>query len=83
MGGGKFLTHFCLNVIFIHKVWNVYMKPDYKEKVLSNFEAMDRRLFILTEMLEGKRPSSDKEAKFHVSELVRLVENSRIIIDVS
>jgi hypothetical protein len=59
------------------------MKPDYKEKVLSNFEAMDRRLFILTEMLEGKRPSSDKEAKFHVSELVRLVENSRIIIDVS
>jgi hypothetical protein len=59
------------------------MKPDYKEKVLSNFESMEKRLTILTEMMEGKRPASDKEAKLHIVELGRLVDNSRTIVDIS
>jgi hypothetical protein len=59
------------------------MKPDYKEKVLSNFESVEKRLTILTEMLEGRRPSSDKEAKFHLTEIERLIENSRTIVDIS
>jgi hypothetical protein len=59
------------------------MKPDYKEKVLSNFESMDKRLTILTEMLERKRPSTDKEAKAHIAEIGRLVDNSRTIVDIS
>lgn len=59
------------------------MKPDYKEKVLSNFEAMEKRLTILTEMMEGKRPASDKEVRFHVAELGRLVDNSKTIVDIS
>jgi hypothetical protein len=59
------------------------MKPDYKEKVLSNFESMDKRLNDLIEMLDGKRPGNDKVAKSHLIELQKLVQNSETIVGLS
>jgi hypothetical protein len=59
------------------------MKPDYKEKVLSNFESMNKRINDLVEMLDGKRPGDDRIAKNQLLELKRLVENSETIVSVS
>ena len=59
------------------------MKPDYKEKVLSNFDAMGKRIDTLVEMIDRKRPSTDKEAKNHLMELKRLLDNSSTIVDIS
>lgn len=59
------------------------MKPDYKEKVLSNFDSMNKRINDLVEMLDGKRPGDDRIAKNQLLELKRLVENSHTIVSVS
>lgn len=59
------------------------MKPDYKEKVLSNFESMNKRINDLVDMLDGKRPGDDRVAKQHLLELQRLIENSETIVSVS
>jgi hypothetical protein len=59
------------------------MKPDYKEKVLSNFDSMNKRINDLVEMLDGKRPGNDKVAKAHLVELQKLVQNSETLVSVS
>jgi hypothetical protein len=72
-----FISHALFNLI------NNNMKPDYREKVLSNFESMDKRLKDLIEMLDGKRPGNDKVAKAHLIELQKLVQNSETLVSVS
>jgi hypothetical protein len=59
------------------------MKPEYKEKVLSNFESMAKRIQDLNDMVDGKRPGTDVDVKRHLNELKRLLENSLVIVDVS
>jgi hypothetical protein len=72
-----FISHTLFNLI------NNNMKPDYREKVLSNFESMNKRITDLVEMLDGKRPGNDKVAKAHLVELQKLVQNSETLVSVS
>jgi hypothetical protein len=72
-----FISHTLFNLI------NNNMKPDYREKVLSNFESMNKRITDLVEMLNGTRPGDDKVAKAHLMELQRLLENSETLVSVS
>lgn len=59
------------------------MKPEYKERVLSNIESIGKRVEILTEMIERKRPSSDREALQHLAEIRRLLDSSDTVVSIS
>lgn len=59
------------------------MKPEYKEKVLTNFEAMSKRITDMQEIVDGKRPGDINTVKSNLVELKRLVDNSEVIVSVS
>jgi protein subunit release factor A len=59
------------------------MKPEYKEKVVSHLDSIEKRVTVLNEMLEGKQPADQKRAIQITKELARLTELSKTIIDIS
>jgi hypothetical protein len=59
------------------------MKPEYKEKVLNNLEAMGKRVKDIQEITDGKRPGDLKTVQFSLIELKRLIENSEVIVSIS
>jgi len=59
------------------------MKHEYKEKVLSHLEGIEKRIKIMNEMLEGNQPSDKQRAITLTREMIRLTELSKDIIDIS
>jgi len=59
------------------------MKPEYKEKVLSNLEGLNNRTKVIREMIQGKRPSNQKEAIRFTNEIDRLSELIQNLVEVS
>ena len=59
------------------------MKQEYKERVLSNLESSQKRITYLIEMLEKKRPASDKEALYLLNEIQKLLDNSTNVVSIS
>jgi len=59
------------------------MKPEYKEKALGSIEAIEKRISVIREMMEGKRPADQKLAVQYAKEIERAVELTRNIVDIS
>jgi len=59
------------------------MKPEYKEKALGSIEAIEKRISVIREMMEGKRPADQKLAIQYSKEIERAVELARNIVDIS
>lgn len=59
------------------------MKFEYKEKVLSHLESIEKRNTIISEMLAGQRPVNQDEAVKLNNEIKRLVELAENIVDIS
>jgi hypothetical protein len=59
------------------------MKPEYKEKALGSIEAIEKRISVIREMMEGKRPADQKLAIQYSKEIERAVELTRNIVDIS
>ena len=59
------------------------MKPEYKMRAQENLEAIEKRAKVIDEMLNGQRPVNEEEAKRVTKEIVRLVELTTNIVDLS
>ena len=59
------------------------MKPEYKMRAQENLEAIEKRAKVIDEMLNGQRPVNEEEAKRVTKEIVRLVELTKNIVDLS
>ncbi len=59
------------------------MKPEYKMRAQENLEAIEKRATVIDEMLNGQRPVNEEEAKRVTKEIVRLVELTKNIVDLS
>lgn len=59
------------------------MKPEYKEKVLSHLEGINVRSKTVREMVEGKRPSNQRDAIKLINEVERLSEFIQNLVEVS
>ena len=59
------------------------MKPEYKEKALGSIEAIEKRISVIREMMEGKRPADQKLAVQNAKEIERAVELTRNNVDIS
>lgn len=56
------------------------MKRAYQDKILQNFEAIEKRTSILKDIAEGKRQQSQQEAVKLIREIDSLVESSRSLV---
>lgn len=56
------------------------MKRAYQDKILSNFEAIEKRTSILKDIAEGKRQQDQREAVKLIREIDHLVESTRSIV---
>jgi hypothetical protein len=59
------------------------MKPEYKEKALSNLDGIENANKAIQEMLEGKRPSNQIDALTLTRKIERLLELTRTIVDIA
>jgi len=59
------------------------MKPEYKEKVLGNIEAIEKRISVIRDMMDGSRPADQKLALQYAKEIQRAAELARNIVDIS
>jgi hypothetical protein len=59
------------------------MKPEYKEKALGNIEAIEKRIVVIREMMEGKQPANQQRAIILAKEIEKAVELTRNIVDIS
>jgi hypothetical protein len=59
------------------------MKPAYKEKALGNIEAIEKRIAVIKDMMEGSRPADQKLALQYAKEIERAIELTRNIVDIS
>ena len=59
------------------------MKPEYKEKALSNLDGIENANHTIQEMLEGKRPSNQQDALALTRKIERLLELTRNIVDIA
>jgi hypothetical protein len=59
------------------------MKPEYKEKALGNIEAIEKRISVIKDMMEGSRPADQKLALQYAKEIERAIELTRNIVDIS
>ena len=59
------------------------MKPEYREKVLSHIEGINARTKAIREMIEGKRPTNQKDAMRFTNEIERLLELVQNLVVVS
>lgn len=59
------------------------MKPEYKEKILSHIEGINARTKAIREMIEGTRPTNQKDAMRFTNEIERLSELVQNLIEVS
>jgi hypothetical protein len=83
--GGRFenLPFFVFSIFIYIKTNKVIMKPEYKEKALGNIEAIEKRISVIREMMEGKRPADQKLAVRYAKEIERGVELTKNIVDIS
>jgi hypothetical protein len=56
------------------------MKPEYIEMVLSHLEGIENSNKVIQEMLEGKRPSNQRDAISLTKKIDKLLELSRNLI---
>lgn len=56
------------------------MKRAYQEKIISNFDAIEKRTTILKEIAEGKRQQDPNQALKLIREINNLIESSRSIV---
>ena len=82
-GDVKISPFFCFSIFIYIKTNKVIMKPEYKEKALGNIEAIEKRISVIREMMEGKRPADQKLALQYAKEIERAVELARNIVDIS
>jgi len=59
------------------------MKPEYKERVLENFNAMAKQITYLEEVQNRKRPGTPAEINQSIQQLKRLLDASYNVVDVS
>jgi hypothetical protein len=59
------------------------MKAEYKERALSNLDSIEKRATTLSNMLEGKEPANQQRAITISKEILRLVELTKNIVDIS
>lgn len=59
------------------------MKPEYKERVLENFNAMAKQITYLEEVQNRKRPSTPAEINQSIQQLKRLLDASYNVVDIS
>lgn len=58
------------------------MKIAYQEKVLQNFNAIEKRTNMLRDVADGKRPDvTAEQAKGLLGEIENLVDSSRSIVE--
>jgi hypothetical protein len=59
------------------------MKAEYKERALSNLDSIEKRATTLNNMLEGREPANQQRAITISKEILRLVELTKNIVDIS
>lgn len=59
------------------------MKQEYKERTISNLENIAKRITILEEMNNGKRPADRVNADLSIQEIKRLLDVIYNIVDIS
>jgi hypothetical protein len=59
------------------------MKPEYKNRLQENLDAIRKRSQVVSEMVRGERPSNPQDANKLLLEIERLVEMSQNIVDLS
>jgi len=59
------------------------MKPEYKQRVQENLEAINKRIAVVHEMMEGQRPANQNEAIKMMVDVQRLIEQTTNIVDLS
>lgn len=59
------------------------MKPEYKERVLENFNAMAKHITYLEDVQNQKRPSTPAEINQSIQQIKRLIDANYNIVDVS
>lgn len=68
--------------IYINKQY-VIMKPEHKEKALSHIEAVENHNKVIKGMLDGSRPSDQKEALRLAHQIERLLELTRTLVELA
>jgi hypothetical protein len=77
------LPFFSFSIFIYIKHKDVIMKPEYKEKALGNIEAIEKRIVVIREMMEGKQPANQQRAIILAKEIEKAVELTRNIVDIS
>jgi hypothetical protein len=59
------------------------MKPEHKERALSNLEAIENHNKVIKGMLDGSRPADQKEAVRLTHQIERLLETTRTLVELA
>ena len=59
------------------------MKPEHKEKALTYIESIENHNKVITEMLNGNRPSNQTEALRLSNQIERLLERTKTLVDLA
>lgn len=59
------------------------MKQEYKNRAIENLVGIDKKVTIIQEMLEGKRPANEKEATDLTKEIKKIIEITTNLIDLN
>lgn len=59
------------------------MKPEYKRKAYDFLTAVNTRVTIIDEMLNGRRPVNETDAKRYMKELQNGLSKIKEILDIS
>lgn len=59
------------------------MKPEHKERALSNLEAIENHNNVIKGMLGGSRPADQNEAVRLTNQIERLLEMTRTLVELA
>jgi hypothetical protein len=59
------------------------MKPEHKEKALSHIEGIENHNKVIKGMLDGSRPSNQKEALRLTHQIERLLELTKNLVELA
>lgn len=59
------------------------MKQEYKDRVISNLESINKRVNDIKNMIDGTVPPNDRIVYQHILEIQKMIENSEILVDAS
>lgn len=59
------------------------MKPEHKERALSNLEAIENHNKVIKGMLDGSRPADQNEAVRLTNQIERLLEMTRTLVELA